>query len=285
MTNQKKDNNFILRGQTFESLLADYLETKNGRLLSLGLNKVIARSSDLEQSYRVINHWDKEGLLLSYSDKNTEDKKHLWRSFSGVDIAWLGVLQELRNFGLDLEKLKIVKSSIINKKVIKTNEKLLFEFYVACAVGRGLDVSVIVFSDGRAEIGFFEEIEASVAVKSSPSNYLKISLLPIVERLKKKELQKTDYSSSNFSLSKGEVLLLGNLRSRSENLLDINVKTKAGLVKRIEIKKNVLLKKGESLSSVLKKQTKLLENQKIILDQKDGKTVGFQVIEYVRFET
>ncbi len=52
---------------------------------------------------RVINSWKKEGLMPS------QDSERKWNKFSFIEFLWIKIIQELREFGFPIEKIKNVK--------------------------------------------------------------------------------------------------------------------------------------------------------------------------------
>ena len=62
---------------------------------------------DTEQTYRTINHWCKMGLIDD-SRTNTQG----WRKFSIVELALISIISTLRNFGIPLGTIKVVKEKL-----------------------------------------------------------------------------------------------------------------------------------------------------------------------------
>jgi len=61
--------------------------------------------NDLCISYRTINNWESNGLMLS-GRKNSRD----WHKFSFVDFIWLNIVFELRQLGFPLKKIQHLKT-------------------------------------------------------------------------------------------------------------------------------------------------------------------------------
>ena len=57
-------------------------------------------------SSRVLNHWCEMGLITD----DRVDKKS-WKKFSASELLWIRIIIKLRNFGLDLKRIKQVKAS------------------------------------------------------------------------------------------------------------------------------------------------------------------------------
>ncbi|MFS4448702.1 MerR family transcriptional regulator [Maribacter sp. 2307UL18-2] len=83
----------------------------NSRLeISFTLEQKRFRKKDIEMSYRSLNHYDKTGLIDDDRDSNKN-----WRRFSGFDLIWLSIIDELRNIGVSIENLKLLKDNIFTK--------------------------------------------------------------------------------------------------------------------------------------------------------------------------
>lgn len=67
--------------------------------------KPVLTVNDLCISYRTINNWEANGLMLK-GRKSTRD----WHKFSFVDFIWLNIVFELRQLGFPLKKIKKLKS-------------------------------------------------------------------------------------------------------------------------------------------------------------------------------
>ncbi|MDB4922051.1 MerR family transcriptional regulator [Mucilaginibacter sp.] len=61
--------------------------------------------NDLCISYRTINNWEANGLMLT-GRKNSRD----WHKFSFVDFIWLNIVFELRQLGFPLKKIQKLKA-------------------------------------------------------------------------------------------------------------------------------------------------------------------------------
>ncbi|WP_303404665.1 MerR family transcriptional regulator [Zobellia sp. 1_MG-2023] len=77
--------------------------------IHLKLEEKTFRKKDINISYRLINHYDKMGLI---EDKRESQKE--WRKFNGFDLIWLNIIEELRNIGISIDNLKLLKENIFN---------------------------------------------------------------------------------------------------------------------------------------------------------------------------
>jgi len=130
----------------------NYLYAKETKRFSDWVNRKYLEISDI-QSPRVLNHWEKNNIIpISGSYK-----KHTRRIYSLIDLLWLLILKELREFGVPLQSLYGIKHwistfpankelpdlpkeyyKVINERVSNsTNYNLEFAFY-HCFVERKL---------------------------------------------------------------------------------------------------------------------------------------------------
>lgn len=65
---------------------------------------------DTGVSYRTINHWDKQDLLVS---RRTDESK--WRKFSFDEFIWLKILEQFRGIGISIPLLQKVKAEIFEE--------------------------------------------------------------------------------------------------------------------------------------------------------------------------
>jgi hypothetical protein len=73
------------------------------------------------QSYRTINFWESCGLIENKREENSE-----WRKFTFVDIAWIMIISELKNFGYPINKLVKVKETLWQS--ISGEDSLLIQY-------------------------------------------------------------------------------------------------------------------------------------------------------------
>jgi DNA-binding transcriptional MerR regulator len=88
----------------------DYIDTKNldklAELYELLTDKHFT-VKDTEINYRMVNHWDKMGLIR-FGRASKEGN----RKFSFVDFIWIKVVDELRNFGVKLPFIKNITEQV-----------------------------------------------------------------------------------------------------------------------------------------------------------------------------
>ncbi|MBS0626729.1 MAG: MerR family transcriptional regulator [Verrucomicrobia bacterium] len=66
-------------------------------------------------SYRVLNHWDEEGLL-----ECVRDSEKGWRKFNLIEGFWVHAIEALRKMGLSFQSLGKVKRCIFHEITTQT---------------------------------------------------------------------------------------------------------------------------------------------------------------------
>ncbi|MCG8318779.1 MAG: MerR family transcriptional regulator [Cytophagales bacterium] len=101
-------------------------------LKALELSEYIAQEGlfDVKNTgvtYKTVNHWDGQGLLVS---RRTGESK--WRKFSFVDFIWLKMIEQFRGIGISIPLLRKVKAEIFQEiksediyKLFKKNKGLV----------------------------------------------------------------------------------------------------------------------------------------------------------------
>ncbi len=86
------------------------------KILKEELNNRESTAQILGTTYRTINHWEKVGLIDSV---RTEQKG--WRKYSYIELLWLFIILELRNFGISIENILKLKSFLQRGKTDDNN--------------------------------------------------------------------------------------------------------------------------------------------------------------------
>ena len=64
---------------------------------------------DLPIESRVLNHWKEENILLE-----NQIEKNKWGKFNLIDLIWINIIKELRDFGISIPLIKSIKNDIID---------------------------------------------------------------------------------------------------------------------------------------------------------------------------
>lgn len=212
-----------------------------------------------KQSYRVINHWTKLGLIDDYrSEKNSG-----WRKFSITDIVWLSIIMSMRRFGFPNEKILKVKDSLIDLEYPKGGYYPIFECYVSMALVMKRPVSIIVFEDGFTEIAQKTEIDNSEMIGILGEDHLKISVNDALQGIFTKEDLKPILTLP-YSKEESEIIEL----IRSGKYESVKVKFKNGKIQIFEATEEV----EERIINILKEH----KYQNIELKQQAGRVVSIK---------
>ena len=223
-------------------------------------------------SSRVLNHWYEMGLITD----DRVDKKS-WKKFSASELVWIRIIIKLRNFGLDLKRIKQVKEQIhyYSKKDIVSKCPLL-DFYMLVAISSTIPIKFIVFESGQAEIVRQVDIEIASQFQFIEEDYISIDINRLLNKMftKKniradyfdfaKSEKETDYSKTDIEQEIFNSLYLEEVKSFSVNI------TKDG---------NFLVKKERF--TISKKEMDSILNK---LDYAEGSTVKKGKIKYHKIE-
>ncbi len=131
--------------------------------------------------YRVINHWEISKLMPEGVKIDNRQKDSSWRTFSMTEMAWLKIVDHLRNFGLSLKQIGAVKRCIIHWN--KTGKYYpYFEYYLAQALFSSKDTYLRVLTNGTADLISAEQIEMEKILGGS-KDMLLISTKSILSEL------------------------------------------------------------------------------------------------------
>jgi DNA-binding transcriptional MerR regulator len=219
---------WVIRGDAFDFRFGDYFGTQDGKNISARLNEKIGTLQEGAASYRVISHWENEGLINDDRPTGTG-----WRKYSLMDRVWIGIIAELRKFGFPIEKIKKVKDDLSMKGYKFNCEFPILEIYVALALQKQR-AFLLVFENGEAQPVTPNELAFNNDL-GTISNYLSIGLNQILQSaLPEKDLQPE--FSRTFTLAEEELDLIQLLRST--NCKEIKVTRRDGHIERIDAKED-----------------------------------------------
>ena len=155
-------------------------EKFNERKYTIGSEKI---------SSRVLNHWCENGIMKD----NRPDGKG-WSKFSFSEVIWIEIVVKLRNFGLDLKKIKGVKDQLdfYNSENNKSNCPLL-DFYLIVALTSTIPIKLIVFETGQANLLRQIDIDLSNELNCFSEDYILIDINKLLNKLLTKKEVKADY--------------------------------------------------------------------------------------------
>lgn len=156
---------FIHHTPDLEDVLIDLSSKPGWKQICAMLDQKRYTVKDTELTYRIINHWMSEGLL-----EDDREQTAGWRKLSFKDIIWLRVLQDLRKFGLPLEKLRVSYKTL-------GPSSLWFEVGLAlCLQKRAVPVFVVVLDDGTAEVATLHSLRITDYMVGYDHPYIRVNL-------------------------------------------------------------------------------------------------------------
>jgi len=220
------------------------------------------RNDNEKISYRILTHWEKLGLI----DNDRPDGKG-WRKFSLIDLVWMRMIIELRNFGFPNEKIKALRDQILSTNNIQSiSESFLFQCYLSIAITAKLEINAFIFLDGVFELATLQEWATSVNLDMM-QNHIRISINEVLSKvLPKKEFKVV--KGSLIELNNAEMGLLAKIRL--DNFDSISIKLKDGKIEKIESEQ--LIKTDEKITDLLKESN----YQDIEIKQRGGKIVSIK---------
>lgn len=169
----------IIKFRTQGEGIAEYWLYDDSQFLkkvSAFMNRPIFTAGQMPVSYRVLNHWDKAGLL----PKGIVSEGS-WRKMTFVERVWVGVVAHMREFGVPLETIAKAKKHILRFDK-KCKGYVMFEYYISRAVSATDEPCVFMLADGVADVGNLEEVELNKLADGSVS-MLAISLKSVLKSL------------------------------------------------------------------------------------------------------
>ena len=161
--------NHLLLGDAFDIAFASF-EADAVRFKE-NWNERIHTIDDDRISPRVLNHWIKNDLI---EDERPEGKG--WHRFSSSDMFWIKTLIKLRQFGVPIETLKLVKKEL-EVGADSLSKRPLLEYYIAYTFFEKKPARILVFSNGEALIASQEEIDTALQFGTIKDDFIPIPSL------------------------------------------------------------------------------------------------------------
>jgi len=172
----------------FDSNFFGGFATSSGSLKER-LNSKIYKVDDERLSSRVLNHWYKSGII-----KDDRPNGRGWKKFSLSELAWIQVVFKLRNIGVDLKKIKLVKSHLdMFNEIDEKSNCLLLDFYIIIAVYTKFPIKLLVFESGQAEIVRQADIDIANELEFLLEDFIMIDINKLLNKLFTKQKIKADY--------------------------------------------------------------------------------------------
>ena len=206
-------------------------------------------------SSRVLNHWYQSGII---TDDRPNNKG--WKKFSFSELIWIQIVLKLRNFGLDLKRIKKVKEQINFYNIKDSKSKCpLLDFYMIVALSSNIPIKFIVFESGEAEIVRQSDIDVANELNLIKEDFISIDINKLLDRVLTKKNVKADYL--NYSKTSKNPLFNQIEESLSENNIEsvtIKVKDKNYLIDEVFFTKD--RKQARTLMNMLQ-YGKIIENK------------------------
>lgn len=216
-------NIFMFRGVDYELGFADFQISKRKTGLSHFLNLKDRKVSNKEFTYRVINHWEKNKLIESNRENNRG-----WRRYSVMDLVWLYIIKELRNFGVSHDLIQNVKKSLSENRQPDC-EFFQLEYYISLVLVNK-PVYLLIFNNGDAHPLTEKEYQLNREY-SSNMNHIQLNLNSILQQiLPEKDLKPhygEDYEHTLEERKAIQMLRLGNYN-------EINLTLEEGSANKLE---------------------------------------------------
>ena len=266
-----KINKFIIHGEWFENALIDLAAPENETLKRFqgALRLKRYRVADTDISYRTINHWEEMGLLF-----NEKDREEGWRKFNIVELVWLQIIRELRDYGMSIDAIKKVKEAVTFPD--KKYPLLLLEIYIS-AFAKNKDAFLIVAKDGLSGLGISEEIEITQQFHPFPKSYITISINALFEKI---QTGKDVVMKQSFLAPIDDDVNKILHAVMFENATEVKMTTRDRKINKIEIKKEHM--NPEQAFQILRKLTKDGKRKRISLEVQNNKIIAIEEIEKTR---
>ena len=224
MSRNKIQNNKVLTKKRLFNLREEVCEEsphfEPGQAIFRKMNEKRARLDNKQISYRTINHWEKSGLI-----SNTRPSGKGWRKYSIIDLVWIQVIVELRDFGFPINKIMKVKENLDHND---------FVFYTVIASVFRMPVFLLVFHNCDIEPAVGAEYKLTQEYFKL-STHIIINLNDILQRIFPHKDMSPKFEKT-LEVSPEELDLL--FMIRMENYESITIKTTAGKIEQLEASKS-----------------------------------------------
>ena len=217
----------VLRTSAFTNALVEFEESDLGKSFSELVNDRRYRLTQEGLSYRMINHWEREGLLV-----NARAEGKGWRKFSIIDQLWVAIIKELRDFNFSIKQIRAVKNYLRRTEDDTKEGWGLLEFYLSRVLVLKMPVYLIVLENGEASPVLYEEYIKSMAFNSSFPNHIRININELLVKLFPGKVERPDQTIPQ-TLNPKELEILFTIRF--DDWESITVKRRNGVIDMLEI--------------------------------------------------
>lgn len=193
--------NFLLNVDWYDINFITGFLYKNIEIKEQLNNKKYQVSKD-NLSPRLLNHYINEGLLI---DDRTDGKG--WHKFSMSEIIWIHIIIKLRNFGLDLKRIKRVHEylSLFNSIEGNKSKYPILDFYITHTLAYSMPISLIVFDTGESMLARQIDIDTGKQFGTIVDDFISIDLNKLVHNGFKNKKLITDYINYAYTPLEKEI--------------------------------------------------------------------------------
>jgi len=234
------------------------------------LNELKYKIGDEAISSRVLKHWHDTEIL-----EDNRPKGKGWRRFSFTEVVWISIVLQLRNFGLDLKKIKKVKDYLNTYNSSENQSQCpLLDFYIAYCMTSTMPVKLLVFDTGETLIGRQVAIDLAVQYGFIQDDYISIDIGKLMNKRFKGKRVKTD--NTNYSLNSIEKEVQQGIYYDDVKSITISVNGK----KDILLTKEHIRNSREEIKVLLQKTGEYYEESSI----RTGKGKHYKLVEKKKFK-
>ena len=148
-----------------EKVYQEQMENMSAELINFVLDKDLRCSfqeekvrKNTEQPKRVLSYWVKRGII-----KPTQRTKESgWFYFDRIESFWIDIVCQLREFGMDLDKIALVRKALFHEEVLHFR---MIDFCLMYSILRQ-PYLMIIFADGKTGFMTAKQYGKEIAIKS-----------------------------------------------------------------------------------------------------------------------
>lgn len=197
--------------------LSEYIYDELIQLLETSFvdNELIQKKQRIQpkQSSRVLNNWQKEGII-NFSPQD-EGK---WRKFNKVETIWLDIVSQLRDFGLPLSTIKLVKNQLFESSIKQFSP---FEYSIIHCILKE-PIILLIYSDGKINLMPLSQYNKQINIVHRAHLYINLFqlIVNVFPNNKFDAISPTD----GLKLSNKELKLLYYLRTGNYDWIKVNMR-------------------------------------------------------------
>ena len=239
--------------------IKDFFSNEINEAISHTINEKVLSNQYTGTGARVMNLWIKDGLLDD--DRSASQTRH---KFSMVEALWVSIIEELRDIGLEKDKIRKVKSELLVSIEGVDSRYPYLEFHLISSILYKRPYFILIDKEGNSNIVGLENYIAILQTENL-TGHIVFSLETLFQKLILKIDQSKWTFTEIFRLSKEELELLAFIRMN--NFQTVKIVRRNGTIDRLE---------GVEKISSEKRIVDILNEgdyQNIELKQEDGRVV------------